>query len=97
MEVDWDLTMFVCMIRNERLAVMLTHIQALLIPSWLLSIAFTIVAVVASNNGLVDRHIWDVKATRYPDMALVRLAPVCENREANIWNRTPGLPNSCLS
>jgi hypothetical protein len=74
MEVDWDLTMFVHMIHNERLAVVLIQTQALLIPSWLISITFTILAVTASNDGLVDRHVWDVRATRYPDMALVRLA-----------------------
>jgi hypothetical protein len=78
MAAAWVLTTFVYMIHNERWVVVLTQMQALLIPSWLLSIAFTIVAVFASNEGLADRHIWDVRATQYPDVALVRLA--CASR-----------------
>lgn len=45
--------------------------DALLIPSWMLLLGFTIVAIWSSENGTLDRHMWDVNPLKYQTVALV--------------------------
>lgn len=45
--------------------------DALLLPSWMLLVAFTGVVCWSSENGTLSRHMWDVNPLDYPTVALV--------------------------
>jgi len=45
--------------------------DALLLPAWLLSIAFTTVAIWGTRTGLLGRHTWDVPPSKLEFEALV--------------------------
>lgn len=45
--------------------------DAFLLPGWLLSIGLTVAAIDASNEGMADRHVWDLHETQYSKMALI--------------------------
>jgi len=48
--------------------------DALLLPAWLLSIAFTSIAIWAADSHLVGRHIWDTLPSKFQLEALVSVA-----------------------
>lgn len=45
--------------------------DALLVPSWMLLVAFTVVVVWSAESGTLDRHMWDVNPMKYQTVALV--------------------------
>jgi len=45
--------------------------DVLLLPSWIIFIAFASIAVFASKAGLIDRHTQDMQPSSFPIFALV--------------------------
>lgn len=45
--------------------------QVLLLPSWLIYIAFSSVAIYSAENGIIDRHFRDVDVSKIQTFAFV--------------------------
>jgi hypothetical protein len=48
-----------------------TDIQLFLIPAWVILVGFTACAVWATEAGIDDRHIWDMRVQNYSNALLV--------------------------